>query len=232
MCARITLTTTDAEGADLFGLAYDLGAERTSRAPAYNVAPSRRVPVVRSVGGKPELASLAWGLVPNWSKKAQGYPTARAESVATKPAFRSTIRSRRCVVPIDGFYEWETVGTAKQPHYFRRAGGGVLAVAGVWDAWAGREMETVAILTVPANDAVRPYHPRMPAILEPGQFGAWLGGTLSDALALLKPCPVEVLETWPVSRAVNSVKAEGEGLLRPVTLSPRQVQPSLFGEAA
>jgi putative SOS response-associated peptidase YedK len=108
----------------------------------------------------------------------------------------------------------------------------VLAVAGVWDRWAGGEMQTVAILTVPANDAVSPFHDRMPAILEADQFGAWLGGKLSDALALLKPYPADVLESWPVSRAVNSVKAQGAELLRPVVLSPRQIQPSLFGEPA
>ena len=231
MCARITLTTTPAEIADMFGLACD---GRVTRHPEYNVAPSRPVPVIRAAGGSTELATLRWGMVPHWSQKPAGYPNARAETVLTKPAFRDPVRSRRCVVPIDGFFEWETVGRRKQPYFFRRAGGGVLAVAGVWDRWRGQgvTLETVAILTVAANDLVKPFHARMPAILEAGQVGAWLGGRLADALGVLKTYPAELLEAWPVSREVNSIRAEGADLLRPVTLPPRRVQPGLFDEAA
>jgi putative SOS response-associated peptidase YedK len=231
MCARITITTTSAELADLFGLAHD---DRQPSQPRYNVAPSRPVPVVRAAGDTRELVSLRWGLVPHWSREPKGYVNARAELVTTKPAFRAPVRSRRCIVPIDGFFEWETVGKSKVPYFFRRAGGGVLALAALWDRWDGSSgpLETVAILTVPANELVQPYHDRMPAILEAGQFGTWLGGKLPDALALLRPYPVELLEAWRVSEQVNSVKNDGPELLLPVPVQPRPVQPSLFDVVA
>jgi putative SOS response-associated peptidase YedK len=108
----------------------------------------------------------------------------------------------------------------------------VLVAAGVWGWWDGPgPLETVALVTIPANELVKPFHERMPAVLEAGQFGAWLGGKLSDALALLKPYPVELMESWPVSNAVNSVKNDGPELLAPVTRTHRPAQPPLFAAA-
>ena len=231
MCARITLTTTPAEIADLFGLADDGTAPV---APRYNVAPSCPVPVVRLAGGTRELVALRWGMVPHWSRTPQGYVNARSETVLDKPAFRDPIRSRRCLIPVDAFFEWQTAGRKKQPYLFRRAGGGLLVFAGVWDRWDGPDgpLETVAILTVPANDLVKPFHDRMPAVIDPGQFGLWLGARTPDALALLRPFPVELMECWPVSDRLNSVKVDDPELLRPVVVQPRLVPPSLFDGAA
>ena len=144
----------------------------------YNIAPSQAIPVVRVANGKRELADLRWGLIPHWAEtpKAGGFVNARAETVTEKPAFRDPFRRRRCLVPADGFYEWKHIGKKKHPFFFRKAGGGLLAYAGVWDTWNGPDgpVETVAVLTVPANDLVKPLHDRMPAIIPEDRFAEWL----------------------------------------------------------
>jgi putative SOS response-associated peptidase YedK len=236
MCARITITTTGTEIADLFGLSYDLSAARAR----YNVAPSTLLPVLRVVNGARELADLRWGLVPHWNTdpKHTGYVNARAETAPDKPAFRDPFRRRRCLVPADGFFEWKHVGKKKRPYYFRKAGGGMFVYAGVWDRWHGPAgpVDTVAVLTVPANDLVRPLHDRMPAIVEEGRFGAWLDpneARPAKLLPLLTPYPVERMETWAVSARVNKANADGPDLLAPVAepATPTWTQPTLFDVA-
>lgn len=236
MCARITITTTGTEIADLFGLSYDLNNPR----PRYNVAPSTLLPVLRVVNGTRELADLRWGLIPHWNTnpKHTGYVNARAETAPDKPAFRDPFRHRRCLVPADGFFEWKHVGKKKRPYYFRKAGGGMFVYAGVWDRWHGPAgpVDTVAVLTVPANDLVRPLHDRMPAIVEEGRFGAWLDPTEArpaKLLPLLTPYPVERMEKWAVSDRVNKASADGPDLLAPVAepATPTWTQPTLFDVA-
>jgi putative SOS response-associated peptidase YedK len=235
MCARITRTTTAVEIPDLFGLGYDLALP-----PRYNVAPSQAVPVVRADGrGGRELVEMRWGFVPHWSRdpKPAALVNARAETAAEKPAFRDAFRRRRCLVPADGFYEWEHVGRRKQPYHFRRAGGGLIAFAAVWDTWAspGGPVDGFAVLTTDANEVVRPLHDRMPAILDPDHFAAWLDPREyrpAALLPLLTPYPAAGLEWWPVSDRVNAVTVEEPGLTTAVALpAPRRagwVQPSLF----
>ena len=235
MCARMTITTTAKEVADLFGLAPDL-----HNPPArYNVAPSQPIPVLRVTNGARELAELRWGLIPHWNRdpKHTGFVNARSETLTDKPAFRDPFRSRRCLVPAGGFFEWRTVGKRKRPHYFRHAGGGPLVYAAVWDRWQGPAgaVESVAVLTVPANELVRPLHDRMPAVLAPDQFAAWLDphARPADLLPLLRPYPVERMEAWPVSDRVNSVQVEEPGLTDRVDEAARAwAQPSLFDEVA
>src|SRR5262245_28371223 len=128
MCARLTVTTTPEEIADLFGLGHDLRMQ-----PRFNVAPSQPILVVRNDGrGGRELAMLRWGLVPHWNTdpKHSGFVNARAETAPEKPAFRDPFKHRRCLIPTDGFYEWRKVGKRKRPYYFRKAGGGLLVYAG------------------------------------------------------------------------------------------------------
>lgn len=236
MCARITITTTAAEIADLFGLGRDLIAP----AARYNVAPSQPVPVVRVSNGGRELAVLRWGLIPYWNTNAKhsGFVNARAETLAEKPAFRDPFRARRCLIPASGFFEWKTAGKKKRPYLFRKAGGGLLACAGVWDRSDGphRSVETVAILTVPANELVQPLHDRMPAILAPDAFAVWLDprSRPADLLPLLCAFPADSLESWPVSERVNSVGVEEPGLTDRVRelAGPSWAQPSLFDDVA
>lgn len=240
MCARMTVTTTGSEIADLFGLHYDLNHPRAGARARYNVAPSALVPIVRVVNGVREVADLKWGLVPFWNTnpKHTGFVNARAETAPGKPAFRDPFRWRRCLVPADGFFEWKTTRKAKRPYFFRKAGGGVLVYAGVWDRWKGPNglVETFAVLTVPANDLVKPFHDRMPAIVSEGRFGAWLDpneSRPSKLLPLLEPYPVERLERFPVSDRVNAATADGPELLAavPEPPAPAWTQPTLFDVA-
>jgi putative SOS response-associated peptidase YedK len=228
MCARITITTTGTEIADLFGLSYDMSRPRPISQPRYNVAPSAVIPVLRVVNGQPELAELRWGLIPHWNTnpKHAGFVNARAETAPRKSAFRDPFRLRRCLVPANGFYEWKHTGKKRRPYFFRKAGGGMFVYAGVWDRWNGPEgaVETVAVLTVPANELVRPLHDRMPAIVREGRFGAWLDPKETRAeklLPLLEPYPVERMEKWAVSERVNSAKVDEPELLAPVPEPPK-----------
>jgi putative SOS response-associated peptidase YedK len=237
MCARYTLTSSGPEITSLFGLTDDLDREFE---PRFNIAPSEPISVIRMTNGKRELAQLRWGLIPYWANNLQagGFVNARAETVHEKPAFRDPFRRRRCLVPADGFYEWQHLGKKKQPYYFRKFGGGVLAYAGVWDCWNSPDgpIETVALLTVPANDRVKPFHDRMPAILTEDHFSLWLDPREQQPdrlLPLLLPFPADRMESWPVSTRMNAVGTEELGLNAPVPepLKPRSVQPNLFDVA-
>ncbi len=237
MCARITITTTGTEIADLFGLSYDRSNPRPLSRPRYNVAPTTIIPVIRAVNGVRELTDLRWGLIPFWNAdpKHTGFVNARAETAPVKPAFRDPFRWRRCLVPADGFFEWKTSGKKKRPYFFRKAGGGMFVYAGVWDRWKGPNglVETVTVLTVSANDLVKPLHDRMPAIISEGQFSAWLDpneSRPSRLLPLLQPYPVERMEKWAVSERVNSTTSDDADLLTsvPEPPLPTWTQPTLF----
>ncbi len=239
MCARITITTTGTEIADLFGLSYDMSHPRPLQKARYNVAPSTVIPVMRVVNGRRELADLRWGLIPHWNKNPRhtGFVNARAETAPQKPAFRDPFRYRRCLIPVDGFFDWKPVGKKKKPYFFRPAGGGLFVYAGVWDRWNGPEgpVDTVAVLTVPANDLVKPMNDRMPAIISEGQFGSWLDPKEKNPaklLPLLTTYPVERMESWPVSDRVNSAVVDGADLLTPVPeAKPKWTQLTLFDVA-
>jgi putative SOS response-associated peptidase YedK len=198
--------------------------------PRYNVAPTQDVAVVRQPSAATErsLDLLRWGLIPHWAKD----PTignrminARAESVADKPAFRDSFRERRCLVPADGFYEWAKTKHGKQPYYVRVLGGRLFAFAGLWDRWrgpAGETRETFTIITTEPNELLRPVHNRMPVILAPEDYDAWLAPEPTDAAALtelLRPYPTEQMSYYPVSRYVNSPDNEGPECIQPAELS-------------
>ena len=219
MCGRFTLKTS----APALIAAFDL-PEGTLFPARYNIAPAQPVAVVRQSPGQAgrELASLVWGLVPSWSKEpASGFINARAETAAEKPAFRTPFRRRRCLVLGDGFYEWKKNGK-KQPYYFQLQDGRPFAFAGRWDRWEGRDgeiIESAALLTTEANGTVRPVHHRMPMILKPEDYAAWLDPDLHDAEALrqlLRPYPADAMMACPVSTHVNSPRHEGPECIRPV----------------
>jgi putative SOS response-associated peptidase YedK len=219
MCARITRTTTAAEMVDLFGFGTELDLP-----PRYNVAPSQLVPVVRADGrGGRELVPMKWGFVPHWAQDPNSGPTpinARAETVAHKPPFDHAFREKRCLIPADGFFEWAKEGTRKVAHHFRLRGGGPMAFAGVWDVWRaeGRPpLATCAIITVAANDLVRPFHDRMPAVISPDNFDRWMGfdTPVSEVLGALAPLPAERLEVVRVGPAVNKVANDSPDCVAP-----------------
>jgi putative SOS response-associated peptidase YedK len=201
-------------------------------APSWNVAPSQEAMVVRlhPQTGERRLDLLRWGLVPHWSmdpKNERKPINARAETVATTPMFRDAFACRRCLVPADAFYEWQKLpGGAKQPYAIARADGQPLTFAGVWEGWrgpAGEILRTFAIIVTAANGQMKPIHDRMPVIVEPDDWPLWLGEVAGDPAKLLPPRDDLDLNTWPVSRRVNSPTNNDAGLLEPDAV-PRLTQ--------
>lgn len=220
MCGRLTNKTAPPEMGELFrefNLPLDLGL-----GPRFNVAPSQKLLVVPNDGQR-TARLMSWGLVPRWSKDGKAHINARAETAATLATFRDAFRKRRCVVLADGFYEWGPGDTGgKQPWFFSVADGRPFAVAGLYEAWRtpdGEEREGVALLTVEANEVVKPVHHRMPAMLPRSAFEAWLALGEADPAALmplLRPAPRGAMRAWPVSRAVNAPKHDGPELVAPL----------------
>ena len=210
MCGRFALYS------DPFSLAKRFEAEALPELrPRYNVAPSQNIPIVREESGARRFALARWGLIPHWAKDTKiGYHTinARAETVASKPAFRNAFKHRRCLIPADGFYEWQVMPDSKikQPWFIVLRDREPMAFAGLWEQWQsseGEELESCSIIVTDANEIMRPIHDRMPVILAPGDWGAWLETDAKDAgylQSLLKPYPAEGMEAWPVSTKVNS----------------------------
>ena len=205
---------------------FDAEIEGFDFTPRYNAAPMQWLPVVRQrPGGARILHLLRWGLVPSWSKDesiATKTINARGESVADKPSFRAAFRRRRCIVPINGFYEWQTVAGGKQPFYIHPVGEEFFGLAGLWERWMrpaeGEELDTFTLITTTANAAIRPLHDRMPVILAPADYAAWLsaGTALDQVQRLIQPCPEGLLAAHPVSTAVGNVRNEGSELIRAV----------------
>ena len=218
MCGRFTQISSPQVYAELFGISSDL-----SSAPRYNIAPSSDVLACRvSPEGVKELVPLHWGLVPSWSKgldKRFSMINARAESVATKPAYRAPFRHHRCLIPVDGFYEWHSEGEGKQPYYIYPANRTPLALAGLWDHWddgEGDKIESCTIITTEANAFMQPIHERMPVILKAEVFDGWLNNDDADFLqGLLQPYADADLEMIPVSHAVNNPRNDSAALIVP-----------------
>jgi putative SOS response-associated peptidase YedK len=195
MCGRFARKSTQEVLADWFGLELE---EMPCFAPSYNAAPQSVQPVVRlnRDSGKREVALLRWGLVPFWAKDAKiGYNTinARAEDVASKPAYRDALKKRRCLVPADAFYEWQRLDPkTKQPFAFALTSGEPFAFAGLWESWRPKEgapLETFTILTTDPNQLMEPIHNRMPVILKPKDYDRWLdpGDPARPPVELLRP---------------------------------------------
>lgn len=159
---------------------------------------------------------MRWGLIPSWwKKKAKETPAtfnARAETVADKPMFRSAFQRSRCLIPASGYYEWHDTSGGKQPYYFTRRDEQPVTIAGLWDEWkdieTGLPLKSCTMIITEANDAVSEVHDRMPLILEPLDFDAWLSG--GAGTELLKPATNDVLQKWPVSKRVNSSRTSDE----------------------
>ena len=193
-------------------------------AASWNRAPTQDALVVRRhpETGQRHLDPVRWGLVPRWAKDASGAAkmiNARSESIAEKPAFREAFRKRRCLVTADGFYEWQVAGKTKQPYAVALADGAPMALAGLWEGWRSPEGEilrTCTIVTTEANEKLAPLHHRMPVILPRATWPAWLGEAPAEPeelLALLRPCPPDMVAAWPVSPRVNKVAENDAGLL-------------------
>jgi len=218
MCGRFTQATPGETIAQLF----DLSGAPALR-PRYNIAPTQPVAVVRSGAGGRELVELHWGLIPSWAKeRAMGARmiNARAETLAEKPAFRAAFRARRCLIVADGFYEWQKLGARKQPWFIRMRDRAPFGFAGLWERWSGEgePVESCTIVTTTPNEVLEPLHDRMPAIVEPDDFAAWLdpGERDTERLAgLLRPYPAERMEAYRVGLVVNNPANDDSRCIEP-----------------
>ncbi len=198
--------------------------------PRYNIAPTQPVLAVRQDGSGPRSGDLLrWGLIPPWSpdpRMGAKMFNARSETVTDKPAFREAFAGRRCLIPVDGFYEWRKQGAQRQPFYFSARDHRLLALAGLWERWeypGGEVIESCSILTTAANKLMRRFHHRMPVILAADQHERWLAtepARANDLVPLLSPAAESVLQHWPVAPLVNSVKNDGPELVAPMHDDP------------
>ncbi len=225
MCGRYSLTASLSELVQRFE--FDDGLE--DYRPRFNVAPTQQVLAV--VGGDSRRAGfMRWGMVPQWAKSdPAGRPiiNARAETVAEKPTFRESLRKRRCLIPADGFYEWQKQGTVKRPMRVALRSGDPFAFAGIWSKSGdpeGNRVSSCAIITTAANNLLRPIHHRMPVILPAEVEDIWLDPALSDSDALtelLEPYPDAFMEAYEVSKLVNSASNDTPEVTSPVQLRPQ-----------
>jgi putative SOS response-associated peptidase YedK len=216
---------------------FDAASDAEDWSPRYNVAPTQAVPVILQNPKEPvrELSLMRWGLIPSWAKDpsaAASMINARSETATTKPGFRDAMKSRRCLIPADGFYEWMRTGKAKQPYCFEVGEGELFTFAGIWDRWkdpSGGWVKSCSILTTTSNAVTSTVHDRMPVILDPDSHDLWLDPGMTNVAAaseLLKPYEARTMQCYPVSSRVNHVANDDEECCKPVELA--QAQHRLF----
>jgi len=239
MCGRYALTASPEQLMILFELlqvTFEL-------VPRYNLAPTQFAPVAHlGNDGLRTLTPMSWGLVPRWAKDrsiGSRLINARSETVAEKPAFRTAFRQRRCLVPADGFYEWQRTEAGKQPYFIHRADHSPLVMAGLWENWHhpnGQEsLQTFTILTTHSNRFLSQLHDRMPVFIDHDRFDDWLDGDAIDEKSratFLSPAAEDLLAMHPVSTRVNSPTHDEPTLIEPIALGenlrPPSEQPRLF----
>ena len=207
MCGRYTLSTPMDDLVEVF----DVPPVTFDHEPRYNIAPTQEAPVVASDRRGIRMGLMRWGLVPSWTEDPSMGPrmiNARAETLRTKPAFKEAVVARRCLVPADGFYEWVREGSGKVPYWIHDPNRAPMSLAGLWERWQGGGREPVysfTIITVAPNEAVRPLHDRMPAIVPEGERATWLDKSvrIENVLKILRPYEGE-LAAHAVSTLVNS----------------------------
>ena len=229
MCGRVALFTPPVRLARLLDAALAAGIEPEGH-PSWNVGPQRRLFAVTQHGGVRTLDRYRWGLIPSWAKDpsiANRLFNARGETVAEKPSFRSAFAKRPCVIPVDGFYEWDhRPGQQKQPHFFTRVDGEPLLLAGLYERWRDPEapedqapLATCTIITTTPNDDMEGLHDRMPVVFEHSDVRTWLDVEdygADERAAMLRPAPKGTLHHFGVDKAVGSVRNDGPELINPV----------------
>jgi putative SOS response-associated peptidase YedK len=232
MCGRYAITLPPAAMREVFGY-----REQPNFPPRYNIAPTQPVPVVLQDRGDLRFLLMRWGFIPGWVKDPKDFPLViniRTESAAEKPSFRNALVRRRCLLPADGFYEWRRSGTGREaraePFLFRRPDRGCFAFAALWETWHspdGSEIDTVAMMTGPANGTMAAIHHRCPVILDPRDYSAWLdaGATPQQVQRLLQPPPDNLLEAVAIGNAVNKVANDGPELQEAATGSTEDLRP-------
>jgi putative SOS response-associated peptidase YedK len=221
MCGRFVITSPPEVLRQIFGY-----IEQPNFPPRHNVAPTQPIPVVMVENGARHFRLMRWGLLPAWVKDPRKFTlliNARAETVLEKPAFKNAMRRRRCLIPADGYYEWQVFEGRKRPYFIHRRDGGPIGLAGLAETWIGpngEELDTVAIVTAPACADLSVLHPRVPVTIRAGDFDRWLdcgGYDADDVMALLAP-PREGEFAWhEVSIRVNHVANDDAQLILPIT---------------
>jgi putative SOS response-associated peptidase YedK len=217
---------------------FDAADWQDDWSPRYNIAPTQPVPVIRQHPKEPirQISTMRWGLIPHWSKDASSAAStinARSETAATKPAFRDPLKFRRCLIPADGFYEWQRTGTAKQPYCFEVNEGELFGFAGLWDGWKNAEgqwIKTCSILTTTPNAVTSAIHDRMPVILDRESYDLWLDPGMTDVQVVsefLKPYDAKFMRCYPISSRVNTVGNDDAECSRPIEFVEDQSR--LFG---
>ena len=233
MCGRFTSLTAPGAIAEVFGAQEPSPTLFDDFRPNYNVPPTSRIMAVALDGkGFRRVGNFQWGLVPSWAKDPTGAArliNARSETVTEKPSFRSSVPTKRCIIPMDGFYEWRTIGVEpkgpKRPVYVTRRDGGVIAVAGLWASWRdplatenAPTLHSCCVITTSANGTMSPIHDRMPVILEREDWSEWLavgptGTPIERLVELMVPADDDVLVPRDVGTAVNSVRNNDPSLI-------------------
>lgn len=217
MCGRFAQRTDPKRVAKWFGV-----EEVPELEPRYNIAPTQEITAVRETEDGREMAFYKWGLIPSWAKDTSmgaRLINARSETVREKPAFRHAFKQRRCIIPADGFYEWQRTDGRKQPFFFQMRDESPFGFAGLWEQWKGEEGQVInscTILTTAANEVLRPVHDRMPVILRPDDYSLWLDHDtrkLEVVVDLLRPYPADEMTSYPVSTLINSPRSQGERLI-------------------
>jgi putative SOS response-associated peptidase YedK len=221
MCGRFVITSPPAALRQIFGY-----VEQPNFPPRHNVAPTQPVPVVLVENGIRHFRLMRWGLLPAWVKDPSKFTlliNARAETVKEKPAFKNAIKRRRCLIPADGYYEWQLFETRKRPHFIHRCDGAPIGLAGLAETWTGpngEELDSVAIVTAPASADLAVLHHRVPVTIRPNDFDRWLDCGTHDAAAAmaLLTAPDEGEFVWhEVSTRVNRVANDDAQLILPIT---------------
>ena len=227
MCGRGRLSSDPSDIAARFGVPH--GTPLPNIAPNWNLAPTQDIAIVRR-HPKQHVRCLdlaRWGLIPSWARDIKiGFSSfnARSEGIEERAAFRDAFRARRCLIPLDGFYEWKKLGPKqREPYAIALKDGGMMALAGLWEMWrapSGEWVRSATIVTCEANALLAPLHERMPVILPPAAWSAWLGEEPAVAAALkalLAPYPPGDMALWPVDKRVGDVKNNDPALFEPVT---------------
>jgi len=223
MCGRFTLTTPD-QIALRFDVVEDERGEHERCDPAYNIAPSQDISVIVERSAGRLLRAMSWGFRPAWASAGASRPApinARADTLLKRPLFRGAIARGRCIIPADGFYEWQTTPgrTTNQPVYICRDDRALFGLAGLYSV--GKDgMASCAIITTEPNALVASIHDRMPVMLDPAAEALWLDPALTDPVAVLdylRPCPADLLVAYPVSPRVSSPRTDGPSLIEPLT---------------
>jgi putative SOS response-associated peptidase YedK len=229
MCGRFTLRSIDRLKEKLKTLNWQEVSRLPLLSPRYNIAPSQDLLTITHSENEPAFEVMIWGLIPSWSREPAGLINARAENLEEKPSFSESFTRRRCLIPADGFYEWQRKGKTRQPYYFQMKDEAPFAFAGLWDRWRDPNDEfssaaqsatitSCSIITTTPNELLATIHDRMPVILAPDDYDRWLreDARPAELQELLAPFPAGEMKSFPVSPQVNHPAAEGPQLVEPV----------------